>query len=199
MNDILKLIKTRCSIRKYKEKPIPKKEIDQIIEAGIWGPSLTTFLKIQPWKFTVVLDKKKILAIGDLLIKKANNSNIYVKILLNSSAKIIMNAASIIVIYSSDDIEIVKYKYKEFYIQLAKLGHIAEISAISAAIQNMILIAESLGIGSCWLDTPLFCEKEINKMLNNTSRLLALLTLGYPNEKGKRSKRKKRSETVSYL
>jgi len=64
----------------------------------------------------------------------------------------------------------------------------------------MILVAESLGIGSCWLTISLLCEKEINKLLGvKNEKLVAVLTLGYPQERGKRSKRKPISETVKYL
>ena len=39
MNEILKAIKERRSIRKFKPDAIPMEAIDQIIEAGIWAPS----------------------------------------------------------------------------------------------------------------------------------------------------------------
>ena len=35
MADILKLIKKRRTIRKYQNKPIPKKDIDKIIAANL--------------------------------------------------------------------------------------------------------------------------------------------------------------------
>lgn len=38
--DILNLIKKCATIRKYQNKPIPKKILDKIIEAGIWGSSI---------------------------------------------------------------------------------------------------------------------------------------------------------------
>ncbi|MFA7677358.1 MAG: nitroreductase [Candidatus Omnitrophota bacterium] len=52
---ILRLIKTRRSIRKFKKKTIAKRLIDGILEAGRWAPS---GLNNQPWKF-LVLDKAK--------------------------------------------------------------------------------------------------------------------------------------------
>lgn len=39
MNEIIKNIKTRRSIRKYKDEMIPTEIIDQIIEAGTYAPS----------------------------------------------------------------------------------------------------------------------------------------------------------------
>ncbi len=49
--DILELIKTRRSIRKYKLDPIPEKEINKILEAGRWAPSASNR---QPWNFIVL-------------------------------------------------------------------------------------------------------------------------------------------------
>lgn len=51
--DIFELIKTRRSIRKFTDKPVPDEVIDRIIEAGIWAPS---GLNNQPWKFAVIKD-----------------------------------------------------------------------------------------------------------------------------------------------
>ncbi len=49
--DILELIKTRRSIRKYKLDPIPEDEINKILEAGRWAPSASNR---QPWRFIVL-------------------------------------------------------------------------------------------------------------------------------------------------
>lgn len=197
--DILRLIKNRKSIRKYKDKPIPKRIIDKIIEAGIWGPSVPSFLRIQPWRFIVVADKKLISKISELILAKSKKSEAGVNILLKSAANIVSGARAIIVIYNSGDMEKMKHKFKEIYSNFSEVIQRAELSAISAAIQNMILAAESLRVGSCWLDMPLFCRKEINKLLKTDKELIAFLTLGYPAEKGWRSPRKPLSGAVRYI
>lgn len=197
---ILRLIKKRRSIRKYQDKPIPKKIIDKIIEAGIWGPSITTFyLRLQPWKFVVINNKDLINKTSEIVLKKSKSVGIGVNILLRSVATTINSASVIIFIYNSRDVKKIKEKYKELYIKFSKLAPSAELSAISASIQNMILVAEDLGIGSCWLDIPLFCCSELNKILNTNDKLISLLTLGYPAESGTRSKRKLRSEAIIYI
>lgn len=197
--DLLKLIKSRRSIRKYKDKPIPKEKIDKILEAGIWGPSVTTFLGIQPWKFIVISDKNLIKEIYEIILKKSKKVGIGVNILLRSAANIINCASVVVAVYNTGDSKKLRDRNKEIYTRFSKLIVKAELSAISAAIQNMILVAEDLGIGSCWLYTPLFCGKNINKLMNTNDELIALLTLGYPAEKGKRSKRKPRREIVRYM
>ncbi len=53
--DIFSLIKTRRSIRKFTDAPVPDEIIDAIIEAGSWAPS---GLNNQPWKFAVIRDRE---------------------------------------------------------------------------------------------------------------------------------------------
>lgn len=54
MNDILELIKSRRSVRKYLDQPVPKEMIEQLLEAAIWAP---TGANLQPWQFIVVTNK----------------------------------------------------------------------------------------------------------------------------------------------
>ena len=72
--DILPIIKKRSSIRKYTDKSIPKEVLDKIIEAGIWGPSIPSFLRIQPWQFIVITDSAKIKGICEIISEKARHS-----------------------------------------------------------------------------------------------------------------------------
>jgi nitroreductase len=55
MNDIIKSIKKRRSIRKYTAEKVPDEIIRQILEAGRWAPS---GLNNQPWKFAVIRDQQ---------------------------------------------------------------------------------------------------------------------------------------------
>ena len=199
MVDLLELIKNRKTIRRYEKKRIPKKIIDKIIEAGRWGPSVPSFLKIQPWIFIVMTSNVSISRIAEIILHKSRESRVGVNILLSSASRIIAGAPAIILIYNSQEVKALKNKYKEMYSNFEEIIPKAELSAISAAIQNMILTAESIGIGSCWLDTPLFCKKEIAEFTGINKELVAVLTLGYPAENGTRSSRKPVSESVRYI
>lgn len=192
--DILKLIKERRTVRKYKDKPVPQKIIDKIIEAGRWGPSI---VGIQPGKFVVVKNKRIIERLCVILKEKHKTlSDIGGRFIFSRSIEAVSKANTLILIYDTRVFLKKAAKFGKLYIKFAKL---AEISAISASIQNMILTAENLGIGSCWLDTPVFCKKEINKLIRTNDTLIAILTLGYPAEKGIRTPRRSITETVKYL
>ena len=58
----LETIKTRRSIRKYKNKPVPKELLKQIVDAGICAPSS---MNKQPWRFVVVTKPDAIKTLSD--------------------------------------------------------------------------------------------------------------------------------------
>lgn len=191
--DMLELIKNRKTRRRYQNKDISDRSIGKILEAGRWGPSL--LLGFQPWKFVVIRNKLIIKALSQLMLNKSYKIGAGGNMLLRLSANTIVNANILIVVYNTQPVEKALRRFKERFI---KLGRITEISSISAAIQNMMLVAETLGIGSCWHDSPLLCKKEINRLLNVKEELFAILTFGYPAEKGKRAKRKPLSDSIEY-
>ncbi len=51
---ILEAIKTRRSIRKFRDEIVPDELIFGILEAGIWAPS---GLNNQPWRFIIIREK----------------------------------------------------------------------------------------------------------------------------------------------
>lgn len=53
---VLKLIKTRRSVRKFKKESVPQRVVKNILEAGRWAPS---GLNNQPWRFMVLEKEKK--------------------------------------------------------------------------------------------------------------------------------------------
>ncbi|MBU0503877.1 MAG: nitroreductase family protein [Candidatus Omnitrophota bacterium] len=191
--DILKLIKERRTIRKYKKKAIPQKIIQKIVESGIWASSIHGF---QPWRIAVITNKSKIKEIASILRNKSKSIGTGPNILMSSTAETIYNSPTIIAVYNTKVFVNFAKKFRAEYVKIAQLS---EIEAISGAIQNIVLTAESFGIGSCWTVLPVFCEKEINKILNLNNSLLTILTVGYPAEEGKRSLRKPINEKVKYL
>ncbi|MCU0666668.1 MAG: nitroreductase family protein [Candidatus Omnitrophica bacterium] len=53
--DMLEKIKTRRSIREYQDRPIPKGDIEKIIDAARFA---ATARNVQPWKFVAVFNKE---------------------------------------------------------------------------------------------------------------------------------------------
>jgi len=61
-----------------------------------------------------------------------------------------------------------------------------DILGIGACIQNMLLAAHDKGLGAVWLGEILNKKQQVNELcsLSSDYELLAVIALGYPNEKG---------------
>jgi nitroreductase len=66
------------------------------------------------------------------------------------------------------------------------------------ALENMVIAAWALGIGSCWIGD--FEEEMVKKLLNIPEdwKVIALISFGYPAEQPRSSLKKPLSEIVSY-
>jgi nitroreductase len=66
------------------------------------------------------------------------------------------------------------------------------------ALQNMVITAWALGIGSCWIGS--FNENKVKKILTipDNWKVVALITLGYPAEQPKQRKKKSLEKIFSY-
>jgi nitroreductase len=51
----------------------------------------------------------------------------------------------------------------------------------SALIENLVLLAHNAGLGTCWLNGPLYLQKEISQLLGiEDQEMVAAVTIGYP-------------------
>ncbi len=61
--DLLDVIRSRRSVRKFSADPVPEELIEKLLEAGRWAPS---GLNNQPWRFAVVTNRETVTAISKL-------------------------------------------------------------------------------------------------------------------------------------
>ncbi len=76
--------------------------------------------------------------------------------------------------------------------------YVKDIQSIGACIQNMLLAIHSLGLGGVWLGEILKNKEMVNKVLGapESYELMAVVALGHPLKKTRRSDRKNLSELV---
>jgi len=69
---------------------------------------------------------------------------------------------------------------------------------VTIALENMVIAAWSLGIGSCWVGD--FKETQVRKLLKipRDWKVISLITLGYPSETPITTTRKQLKEIISY-
>ncbi|HEY5586107.1 MAG TPA: nitroreductase family protein [Ruminiclostridium sp.] len=136
MNETLKTILTRRSIRKYEEKQIKDEELQNILEAGKFAPSA---MNQQSWHFTVIQNKEMLQNLNETCktaFMKSGNKG-FEDMAKSENFSIFYNAPTFIIV-SGDQ------------------KAIAPQCDGSLAIENMFIAAESLAIGSCWIHAMSF-------------------------------------------
>lgn len=79
-----------------------------------------------------------------------------------------------------------------------KVAEIVNLQSIGAAIENMLLVAEDLGLGTLWIGNTFFAYSELCKWLNTDKQLIAAIAIGYSDEKPASRPRKKLQDIVEY-
>jgi len=131
VNDTIKAIKQRRSIRSFKREQISDVELQVILEAGQYAPNAGD----QAWHFTVVQNKD---LLGRLnLAAKAAAAQMdfeHLRELGKDEAFDCLYGAPTLIIVSGDGQSFVPLE-----------------ADCAAATQNLLLAAESMGVGSCWI------------------------------------------------
>lgn len=186
MNSIIEIIKKRRTIRVFKSEQLKDEDIAAIVEAGSWAPSGHN---MQPWHFTVLQNSEIIEELNKDSKKAAEN------FYMEDIRKMAQNE-KFHVFYKAPTVIIVSYD---------KNG-LTPVQDISAATQNMLLTAESMGIGSCWNGFVAFAfsneeiaEKYRNKLEIPEGYVVShAVALGYPNTTVLRGPERKK-EIVNYI
>ena len=175
--EVLEAIKTRKSIRRYKTTPVDDKTIELVLEAARWAPS---WANTQCWRFIVVRDSKI----------KAELANITTY--NNPATEAIRNAPVVIVACA----EVGKSGY--YTGELASDKGDWYMFDVALAMQNLVLAAHSLGLGTVY--NGLFDAKKAASILEVSEGfcVVSITPLGYPDEEPKPRPRKELSEIVFY-
>ena len=170
-------IKGRRSVRAYKNEPVPKEQIEAVLEAGVWAP---TGMNRQPWKFVIIEDKQLIKYVSD-------ETKILVQQTMPPLAKQFRTEADV-VCYNAPVLVLVCAEKDE------QFGHISLLDSVLAT-QNMFLKAYELGLGTCYMGfVQLLSNKpEALKKIGvpDGHEILVPFILGHPKSKqgaGKRNK-----------
>jgi len=173
--EVLDVIRTRRSIRKYKTISVDEKTIEQILEAGRWAPS---WANTQCWRFIVVRDDNIKAELASTLTPG------------NPAADCIENAP--VTIVACAELERAGYSRGE---PLTDKGDWFMFD-VALAMQNLVLAAHSLGLGTVYVGA--FDAKKAASILEVPSGfcVVAVTPLGYPDQKGRAPSRKELSEIV---
>lgn len=178
---MLDAIAARRSIRKFKNTPVPRHIIEEIIKAGAIAPSSKNR---QPWHFVVTTGKAKKEALAAMeqgLRREAQQpllpeSAQYIAGAWNTLA-IMRQAPVIIFVVNPLGLDLLTPQNAE-----NRVFEICNAQSIGAAVENMSLAAVESGLGSLWICDIYFAYRELCAWLNCGGELAAAFALGYAGE-----------------
>jgi len=178
-NEVLKTIQSRRSIRNFiPEKDIADRDITAILQAANQAPSAHNQ---QSWRFIVLRGLKKS-ELVNLVASKAANFPRPSCALLRMACRSISGAAVVVAVVNTG--ELIRRGPRLFAVEQEEVRdffRIMEIQSSAAAVQNMLLAAASLGIGSVWLGILILIKDDVLNFLGEPrGEFMAIVPVGYP-------------------
>ncbi len=174
--EIMEAIAQRRSIRKFKDAPVAKEDIEAILHAATLAPSGKN---AQPWRFVVVQGETQraemVRVMREGIVKlKAQGVN-------TGSAEwtVGIMAEAPITIFVFDEREANEDRPRTF---IELLMAAVDIQSIGAAIQNMLLAALDRGLGTLWICDVFYAYEELCAWLGKERLMVAAVAVGYPDE-----------------
>lgn len=171
--ELLKAIKERRTIRKFKNDPVSRELLEQIIKNAMWAPSA---MNEQPWKFYVLTGEAKqgLISIAEgcldkLELRMQSLFNEKMRTMVRGYFKDFGGAPAVVALVTRLPAEAV-YQRGSLY-------------ASSAAMQNLLLLAHEAGLGACWMTGPLWVEEAVLEYLGCPGwGLIGLTPVGWPDQ-----------------
>jgi len=166
--EIMEAIRKRRSIRSFADRPIPPKILEELKDALIWAPSAGN---LQSRLFYFIFNRQKKQALAEAAFHQ------------------VFIAGAPLVVGACIDLEI-----EQSY---GKRGQdLYAIQDVSASIQNLLLVAHTRGLGTCWIGA--FNEEEAARVIGlpREYRIISLVPVGYSAEDPPAPPRNKKKDAI---
>jgi len=174
--DVFEAIRTRRAVRRYRHDPVSREDIRTILDAANRAPSA---MNRQQWEFIVVTGKKiqelgqSYRAIIEEYTKNWDPSPLRGALSREEFLRFAetYGGAPVVIVVLTDTAATPDFSK-------------ANIESASAAMENLLLAATALGLGTCWMTGPLKDEKTLRSILEilGDKEIVAITPLGYPRE-----------------
>jgi nitroreductase len=170
--DLYDLIRKRRSIRKYKPDAIPQDLLRRILEAALWAPSGKN---LQNWRFFVLQGEAR-----DGYLTYSQQAWSHLQPTLEKRLKPGLYSFTERFFFTLGDAPVVILAYSQ---PSPEENNQTSLGSVYMAVQNLILAAETEGLGTCAMGSPLEVQEQICQFLGleqTNLQLVCGVTLGYP-------------------
>jgi nitroreductase len=188
----LDAIAARRSIRKFTAVQVPDEALRCILMAGIQAPSGKNR---QPWRFVVVRGERRaemVRVMRDALaVVKAEGANLGSS---EWSANVMEQAPVTLFVINPTGAP----PWEEHTVDQS-FDDVVDIQSAGAAIQNMLLAALDLGLGTLWICDVFYAYAELMEWLGEAGELIAAVSIGYADEQPPARWRKPFEDVVRWM
>lgn len=185
--NVHEVIGARRSVRRYADTPFSEEHLLEILHAASLAPSAKNR---QPWFFYVISDpeikQEFILALNngiDQLYQQYQQKHIDRPDILGAKNSLrAMEQASVLIL-----VKLVS-RYSTYYNDgvdwpLHALDiEVADLLSVGAAVQNILLSAREMGLGSLWVCDIFYAYPALTKFLQEDAPIVSAICLGSPGE-----------------
>jgi nitroreductase len=172
--NLLEVIRTRRSVRVYKSGKVSEQQLETILEAGRWAPSGAN---TQPWEVVVTRDRakmKRIRAIYDNEWKQRKRED---PVHYKGLKKDYVGDVSVILLMCGEA------RTKQVYLTTRQPADREKLfqASIANAVQQMMLAAASMKLGTVWVSVREEVEPELRELFKvpQELRLLWVVPIGH--------------------
>lgn len=174
-------IEDRRSIRNFKNIKVEREKLVSILQAGLQAPSPKNR---QPWRFIIISDEKRkkefAVSMREHIHAQMNRKPDREDIRASLETIDIIEQAPILILVCYEYGMVKQHDDGVDWQIFAKDIEAIELQAIGAAVENMLLKAEELGIGSLWCADILYAYDIVSKYSERP--VVSAVCLGYKNE-----------------
>lgn len=192
------MFEERRSIRKYQNRMVERGDIEKLIEAARLAPSAKNR---QPWKYIVYTGAEKetlLNATEQGLDREAAEHHLLPKSAFGlpdafHTLQVMRQAPVVIVVMNTNG----QSPYEEIDTD-RRFSEICDSLSIGASIENMLLKATQLGIGTLWIANTCFAYRDMMQVIQSPGQLIGAVALGYPDEQPSKRPRKPLEDILEY-
>ena len=170
-------IMTRRSVRSYENTPVPGDLLDKIVEAGLYAPS---GVNLQPWYIVAVKSGEEMERIRSIVSEASENFLPYLRSRFKNNPEVVESTLKFFKTLGGAPACILIFRHKQDYPGVEEGITIS----IGAAIENILVAARDLGLGTICLTGPVQYanEKMCEAYAPDKGALTAIIPVGYPAE-----------------
>ncbi len=177
-NESLRTIASRRSVRTFTRDDVTAEQVKMLLHAANQAPSAHNQ---QAWRFIVLRGEKK-QELAHLVTAKAASFPRPAAALLRMGAKSILSAPVVIAVANTGDL--IRHGTDLFQVE-REMAHdffrTMEIQSSAAAVQNILLAATSLGLGTVWLGILYLLKGDVLQFLGEPEgEFMAVVPVGVP-------------------